>query len=213
MHVNLLPSAFVWRRLVRRRIRQWGCAFGLLGFCFLAWNVRLIGKWWNGFHELQMIHEASEPIRQLQSDRIQLATQSFAMKQKINQLQAAISKDRTTSILGIIASGAGSTGGTVQIQEMQVSVSAISNDFISPTRETQQGVGPKPNSIAASQFSGNQYQLTLRGVATESESITAFIESLQETGVFPKIELRSTQERLVSERTVQDFQLECVGND
>jgi hypothetical protein len=213
MHVNLLPSTFVWRRLIRTRIRQWGCAFGLLGVFTLAWNVQLIGKWWNGLHELQVMHAAAEPIRQLQSDRIQLATKSFAMKEKINQLQAAISQDRTTSLLGIIAAGVGSTGETVQIQEMQVSVSAKSTDSTGPVRETQRVAGSKPNANPENMFLGNQYQLTLRGVAIESESITAFMDSLQEWSVFPKIELRATQERLVSERSVQEFQLECVSYD
>ena len=213
MHVNLLPSTFVWRRLMRNRIRQWGCAFGLLGVFVLVWNVQLIGKWYNGVHELQLIHAGAEPIRQLQSDRIQLATKSLAIKQKINQLQADISLDRTTSILGIIASGVGSTGESVQIQELQVSVSAKLNDSTGLVRETQRGSGPKPNANPENIFLGNQYQLTLRGVAIESESISAFMDSLQEWSVFPKIELRSTKERLVSERSVQEFQLECVSYD
>ncbi len=213
MHVNLLPYSFVWRRLIRTRIRQWGCAFGLLGVFTLAWNVQLIGKWWNGLHELQVIYAATEPIRQLQSDRIQLATKSLAVKQKINQLRAAISQDRTTSLLGIVASGVGSTSETVQIQEMQVSVTAKLHDSAGLVGEKQRGAGLKPNANPENNFLGNQYQMTLRGVAIESESITAFMDSLQEWSVFPKIELRSTQERLVSERSVQEFQLECVSYD
>ncbi len=213
MHVNLLPTTFVWRRLIRKRLRQWGCVYGLLGVFIIYWNVQLIEKWWNGLRNLQAIHAVANPIRQLQSDSIQLSVNSIALQKKLNQLQAAISQDRTTSLLGIIASGVGSTGGTVQIQEMQVLVSARSYESTGPTRETQRGAVPKSNSPPETRFLGNQYQLTLRGVAIESESITSFMESLQSSSVFPKIELRSTQERLVSERFVQEFQMECLSYD
>ncbi len=213
MHVNLLPATFVWRRRMSKRLRQWGCVFGLLGVFVLAWNVQLIGKWWNGLHELRRIHAAAEPIRQLQSDRIRLATQSLSLQQKINQLQAAVSKDRTSSFLGVVAAGVGSTARTIQIQEMQVAVSPKPNDSAAPAADPQRGTNAKPNAPMESKFLGNQYILTLRGIAIESESISAFMESLQETSLFPKIELRSSQERLVSERHVQEFQMECVGYD
>jgi hypothetical protein len=213
MHVNLLPATFVWRRRMRKRLRQWGCVYGAFGGLVLAWNVQLIGKWWNGLHELQKIHAATEPIRQLQSDRIRLATQSFALQQKINQLQAAVSKDRTTSFLGVVAAGVGSTAKTVQIQEMQVSVTAKSNDSTPPAGEPLRGANAKPIAPIENRFLGNQYMLTLRGIAIESESITEFMESLQESRLFPKIELRSTQERIVLERPVQEFQMECFGYD
>lgn len=213
MHANLLPATYVWRRRIRKRLRQWGCVYGVVGVLLLAWNVQLIGKWWNGLHELQKIHAATEPIRHLQSDRIRLATQSFSLQQKINQLQAAVSKDRSTSFLGVVAAGVGSTARTIQIQEMQVSVTAKSNESAAPTSEPLRGANAKPNAPIENKFLGNQYILTLRGIAIESESITAFMESLQESSLFPKIELRSTQERFVSERPVQEFQMECVGYD
>jgi len=213
MHVNLLPTTFVWRRRIRKRLRQWGCVYGIFGAFVFAWNVQLIGKWWNGLHELQKIHAAAEPIRQLQSDRIRLAKQSLSLQQKINQLQAAVSKDRTTSFLGVVAAGVGSTARTIQIQEMQVAVSAKSSHSAAPAGDPQQWNNAKPNAPIESNFFGNQYILTLRGIAIESESISAFMVSLQESSMFPKIELRSTQERFVSERPVQEFQMECVGYD
>ena len=213
MHANLLPATYVWRRRIRKRLRQWGCVYGAVGVLLLAWNVQLIGKWWNGLHELQKIQAATEPIRHLQSDRIRLATQSFSLQQKINQLQAAVSKDRSTSFLGVVAAGVGSTSRTIQIQEMQVSVTAKSNESTAPTNEPLRGANAKPNAPIENKFLGNQYILTLRGIAIESESISAFMESLQESSLFPKIELRSTQERFVSERPVQEFQMECVGYD
>ncbi len=213
MHVNLLPPTFVWRRLFRKRIRQWGCAFGLLAVAFLGGNVQLFGQWWIDVREFQSMHADSEPIRQLQADRIELDKQSIALKQKIKQLQTAVSPDRTTSLLGIIVSGVNAANGAVQIQEMQVSVTAKSKEVIVPVRDTQPKSNPKPLVSEENTSPEYQYQLTLRGIAVESESISSFMNSLQSSTVFPKVELRSTQERVVSERSLQEFQLECLGNE
>jgi Fimbrial assembly protein (PilN) len=210
MHVNLLPPQFVWRRLFRKRIRQWACAFGFIGVTILGINVSLFGRWWMELREFQTIHSAAEPIRALQADRIEIAKRSLGLTQKIKQLQAAVSLDRTNSLLGIISQGVIASNGAVQIQEMQVSVSTsegtVRNDQVSPSTS-------RSSLSSETKTTGNQYQMTLRGIAIESESITTFMETLQQSNVFPKVELRSTQERLVLERTLQEFQLECLAND
>ncbi len=211
MHVNLLPAPFVMGRLIRKRIRQWGSAFGTLGVLTLAMNMHLIGKCLSGLREFQEIRAAAEPIRQLQADRIQQAKQSFAINQKTNQLRAAVSDDRTNSLLGIVANGVLSTEGSVQIQEMQVLVSAKATASTVPTRATQASKSSKESTPAENNSSRNEYQVNLRCIATESESITTFMESLQKSNVFPRVELRSTQERTIAERSVQEFQLECLS--
>lgn len=210
MHVNLLPPQFVWRRLFRKRIRQWTCAFGFIGVTILGINVSLFGRWWMELREFQTIHSAAEPIRALQADRIEIAKRSLGLSQKIKQLQAAVSLDRTNSLLGIISQGVLASNGAVQIQEMQVSVSTSEgtarNDQVSPNTS-------RSSLASETKTTANQYQMTIRGIAIESESITTFMETLQQANVFPKVEMKSTQERLVLERTLQEFQLECLAND
>jgi Fimbrial assembly protein (PilN) len=210
MYVNLLPPQFVWRRLFRKRMRQWTCAFGFIGITLLGMNASLFGRWWAELREFQTMHSAAEPMRALQAERIEIAKQSLELSQKLKQLQAAASHDRTNSLLGIISQGVIVSNGTVQIQEMQVSVSTSEgttrNDQTSPNTS-------RSNLSPETKTTGNQYQMTLRGIAIESESITTFMETLQESNVFSKVELRSTQERLVLERALQEFQLECLAND
>ena len=70
MHVNLLPSSFTWRRLISKRVRQWGWVFGLLTIAILGWNANLFAKWLKKNLELQEIFAVAEPIREMQSDRI-----------------------------------------------------------------------------------------------------------------------------------------------
>jgi Tfp pilus assembly protein PilN len=91
--------------------------------------------------------------------------------------------DRSKTFLGVVTQAVQAASQQVLIQELQVT----SNE--------------------------GQHRLTLRGLAAESESITQFMQSLQASNVFPKVELRSTQERVVSERTVQEFQLEAIADE
>ena len=59
----------------------------------------------------------------------------------------------------------------------------------------------------------HQVCLKLKGIAVESESISKFVDSIQRSGVFPKVELHSMQERMLLDRSIQDFELECFGNE
>ena len=213
MHVNLLPSSFTWRRLIFKRVRLWGWMFGLLTIAVLGCNARLFAKWLNGNLELQEILAVSQPIREMQSDRIQLAKQAFGLEKRIKQLKSTLAQDRTCSVLGIIAQGVRATNSEIQIQETQFSMTTRSNDSAKATRETQRAVTPPPCASTMIADSEIEYQLSMRGIAIEGDSINEFVKSIQQSSVFPKVELRSTQERVVSERLLQEFQLECLSHE
>jgi hypothetical protein len=216
MHVNLLPKSFVWRRTILRRLRQWGLFFGVLMCALVCWKTPLVQKWSDHHHAYQEIHGATVHIRDMQVERVKTAKEVVALEQKISQLRQSVSSDRTTSILGIIAKGVHATEGQVQIQDLHVLVSPKANDASNlkdqaVNRDRKARLISTTNRSTISQLPSNEYRLTLRGIAIRSESITTFVESLQKSGAFPTVELRSTQERIVSERSVQEFQLECLG--
>ncbi len=213
MHVNLLPSSFVWHRLIRKRLRQWGFAFAVISLVWLLCNAILLEKWWRGFSALQESQAAADPIRRLQQERIQKTKDALALEQKTKRLLDAVTQDHTNSLLGIVARGVRSTNSEVQIQELQVLIHAKPNDAVGPIGDAHRSPGQRPSATAESKSMISERQLTLRGIAFESESITTFMHSLQESKAFSKVELRSTQERLVSDRSVQEFQLECLSHE
>jgi len=169
-----------------------------VAIAFVGGNGPLLAQWWLDLSEIQAMLLASQPIIAMQAERIELSKKSIELKQKIKQMQSITSQDRSTSILGIIAKSVSSANGALQIQELHVAVSAKLMD--APVADR--------NKLIA-----NQCQVTLKGISIESESISTFMENLQASSVFPKIELHSTQERVVSNRSIQEFHLECIGND
>jgi len=185
--VNLLPPKFVRRRLVRKRIRQWAFVFGLIAIVFSAWNTSCWVRWWKVYHELQELNLAAAPIRQLQTKRLELAKKANLLEVKLNQLRIAAADDRTVSTLGVIAKGVLATDRSVQVQEMQVSLSSAN--------------------------SKRNYLVSIRGIAVQGDSITAFMQSLSHSGMFPTVDLRSTQERIIADQPIQEFQLECLSDE
>jgi len=220
VHVNLLPRSFIWHRAIHSRLRQWGVFYAVLATALVCWNLPLLQSWTVHQNQLQEIHDATSHIQDMQAQRIKLAKEVVSFEQKIGHLRQVAMKDRTTSILGILAQGVLATERQVQIQEMQVIVSPRLNPSVneSPNRRDLAAGRPRNTNFvstktksASGQSQDNELRMTLRGVSTRSEAITTFVDSLQESKAFPVVELRSTQERLVSDQSVQEFQLECLG--
>lgn len=214
MHVNLLPSSFVWQQLLRKRLRQWAFALAFLFFVLIASNVPLIVQWWVDLQEYQSMQLAAEPARKLQDDRIEITKATLGLKHKIESLEAITARDRGTSLLGLIANSVKATDKTVQIQQLHVSIETKSTEMQSANPTQISNASPaRQNLMASTPVPDHQVCLTLKGIAVESESISKFVDSIQRSGVFPKVELHSMQERMLLDRSIQDFELECFGNE
>jgi hypothetical protein len=219
MYVNLLPKSFVWRRAIQRRLRQWGIFYGILLAALACWNIPLVQEWIGKRGQLQEIQTATNHILDLQVDRMDLAKEVVVLQQNIGQLSRATTNDKTTSILGILARGVYATDNQVQIQEMQLAVSPKSEEPANPSSGS--GVNQRSSKLISTNNAKrgsdavppSEYRLTLRGIATKSDAITTLVNSLQESKAFPTVELRSTHEQIISEQPVQEFQLECLGDE
>jgi Tfp pilus assembly protein PilN len=214
MHVNLLPSSFVWQRLLRKRLRQWAFALAFLFFVLIASNVPLIVQWLVDLQEYQSMQLAAEPARKLQDDRIEITKATLSLKHKIENLQAITARDRGTSLLGLIANSVNATDKTVQIQQLHVSIETKSTEMQSANPTLISNASPaRQNLMTSTPVPDHQVCLKLKGIAVESESISKFVDSIQRSGVFPKVELHSMQEQMLLDRSIQDFELECFGNE
>lgn len=187
IRINLLPPQFVRRRLILNRIRQWCAVIAIVAILFVAWNISLGIQWCRCQDSFQRCSIAAEPIRRLHTDRLDLAKKTNQNEKNLNRLIASAANDRTLATLGVIAQGVMATDRSVQIQELQVTLS-------NPTQK-------------------RSYFVAVRGIAAQADAINTFVESLNRSGIFPSVELRSTQERLIEDKSIQEFMLECLCND
>lgn len=201
IRVNLLPPKFIWRKMVRKRIRQWLCILGLVTFLFSAWNVSCWIEWWRYHRDFKAIEEAVAPARQSRAERVELAKNVILLEKKLDQLREIVVDDCTTSTLGVVAKGVLETNCSVQVQELQASsTNSTSNSTLNATSNSN----PK---------SKKNYMVSIRGIAVESDAITSFMESLNRSGIFPRVELRATQGRQMEDKAIQEFQLECMNDE
>ena len=192
IRVNLLPPKFIWRKAVRKRIRQWICFFGIVTFLFSAWNASYWVEWWRYHRDFKEIEEAVAPARQSRAERIELAKNVILLEKKLNQIQDIAVADRTAATLGVVAKAVLEADSSVQVQELQSSSNSTSNSKPASKRDSI---------------------VSIRGIAVQSDSITNFMKSLNHSGMFPRVELRATQERHVKDKSIQEFQLECLDNE
>jgi hypothetical protein len=193
IRVNLLPRKFFWRNVVRKRFHQWICFLGFVTLLFSAWNVSYCVEWWRHNRDFKEIDEAVAPARQSRAERIELAKKVILLEKKLSQLREIAVEDCTTSTLGVVAKAVLVTNSSVQVQELQASCSNSTS---------------KSNLI-----SKKDYMVSIRGIAVQNDSIANFMKSLNHSGMFPRVELRATQERQVEDQCIQEFQLECLNNE
>lgn len=193
IRVNLLPRKFFWRNVVRKRFHQWICFLGFITLLFSAWNASYCVEWWRHNRDFKEIEEAVAPARQSRAERIELAKKVILLEKKLNQLRDIAVEDCTTSTLGVVAKAVLVTNSSVQVQELQASCSdSTSNSNL---------------------ISKKDYMVSIRGIAVQNDSIANFMKSLNHSGMFPRVELRATQERQVEDQCIQEFQLECLSNE
>ena len=210
MRVNLLPANFVWKRTVRKCMLQWFVSIGVACLIFIGLSTPLLWQWWTDSRDLARLQSEMEPIELMQTERIQLEKSSVALSQKINHLRKSVSMDRSTALLGVISQSVQNTERAVQVQEMLFVTNnkAIDNATLNSTSNSQRNKGSEPKLAEPAQ----QHQLTLRAISLDADATFRFMQNLQ-TSLFPKVELRSTQERLISDHQVQEFQLECLRDE
>jgi hypothetical protein len=199
----------MWRRLLTHRLRQWGIALGVFIFLAACSNIRLFSQWLQYNSHLQETHASAEPVRDLQSQCLQLSHESRNLQQRIDRLQRAVASDQIASILGMVGMGS-NIAAPLQIQEFQIVVTSKPAQTPASKEGGARSGDPLENPFAAN---ANDTHLTLRGIAGSSESITAFMHYLQSLNVFPSVELRSTSERFISSRNIHEFQPECISHE
>lgn len=218
MKVNLLPKSFVWRRAIQRRLRQWSLFFGALFLALACWNAPLVQEWFDKGSQLQNLPAATTHIRDMQVNRIDLAKEVAMLERKIGQLLRTTTNDQTTSILGILTQGIHATEKQVQIQEMQLSINPQSSNVANPATAPGNNSNTTKFVSTTSKLQSDlippdEYKLTLRGIAVRSDAITTLVNSIQESEAFPVVELRSTHEQVISDQSMQEFLLECLGHE
>ncbi|MAT15550.1 MAG: hypothetical protein CMJ46_09815 [Planctomyces sp.] len=198
-HLNLLPTSFLKRSLIRVRMKQWGTVLSLLwcGIVFLYLvNREEIQR---ELAEVEQLRLEVRPVR-LQSAETVYANSETARLRKRQQLGIGLEhKNIPLQALGKVSQAASSQSGDLYV-----------NSFSLNSRQTTSAQATRAASNSSEpEEPATEMSLLIDGIAVDDLTITSFVNDLTTTGMFVNVELISIQEQRIDDRQVRTFNIEC----
>ena len=198
MFINLLPPntrlKIQFRSMLRRYVRIW-CLAGLGAVACASvqvWECRQAAA------RIAALEDRCQPLYALQQviseDRQQLQ-QLEARSKQVSQLQPT---DHFIDLLGVLVTAAQANGGKVHVQRLTVQAGQPTAQPIPARGATATSPTGSPAVVST---------LSLNGLAEDDEALAQFVTALRQSGVFERVELRSSSQ--VAADSTRQYQLEC----
>jgi hypothetical protein len=189
--INLLPSSYHRKLLLRRCALVWGAVLGV---------VLLIGALlqWSDVHARQVVVQRFDLLEREHRPTQRMLTQLVAMRRELadlrqlEQIAGELEEQRPVlTLLGAVSHIAEQAGGRLRITEMALS-----------------GLQPiRSNAAAASDArAGN---LVLTGVSLDYPAIAELLTGLQDSELFARVELVKSTKLGGEQQTLFDYQVRC----
>jgi Tfp pilus assembly protein PilN len=193
-HVNLLPWQFRYGMLRRTRLRQWSWVWGaslLVAAGLWHWKtVRLNEQ----RHALQLRQRIAKPVQlmTLETSRFQARLAELGGRQSLlRELQAEKVPFR---IMGVVSRSARHCSGRVAVRHLELS---------------RKEAPPPSQGIPVNAAAADDVLLVLDGVAADNLAISEFVMQLRGTGVFERVELKSTLTAQGPDGATRSYKIVC----
>jgi Tfp pilus assembly protein PilN len=190
--VNLLPMSFRRQQIVRLRVIQW-----TLVIC----AVLATGGIWHWYERLESV-ELARRLESLQREHAParlMLKQLEDMRKQLDELhqQESVAQElehqrNALTLLGVISDTANATQGRVRVTKLELT------DF-------QNMRVPQPGSSANAGTSG----LLVSGVSLDNPAVAELFDGLQDSGIFRRVELVVSKERMDGEVALRDYEMRC----
>jgi hypothetical protein len=183
-HVNLIPTNYRRRRLIRRRLWQWCVIWSAVALgCWGAAWAKQVG-YQNVASTLSQRRAAYEPVKLLNKRTREIRENIHELNQRETMVDQLRDLRPPLVGLGIVSRCAKACDGRVQIQSMTID------------RKRKAA----PTSVG---------MLILNGRGINNASVAQFVAALRVTKAFDRIELKSSVRRGPAGREVQQFLVHC----
>jgi hypothetical protein len=212
-NVNLLPWTFRRDRLLRRRLRQWSCAWAL-GAAVLA------GGWWIEWSACHAVlaevagkEQNYEAVKQLRGDIAKLTALQRGLGNQQNLLGALQAAPPPLLVVALVSQSAQHCQGRVMVRQLVYqhgSTRPGAGAFQAAVQAAP--VVPTPPGAAQGAASAGpraSASLTLRGIGADNLAVAEFVVGLREAGVFERVDLKSAAESESTRSHTTVYQVEC----
>jgi hypothetical protein len=187
-NLNLLPSGYRRRVLVRTALVLWSCV-GVAALSAAGLAV------WHADRELKVVRNELSRHERMYAPSQLMAYELGTMRERLVELDseetaaAELEDDRPTlALLGMIGRASEACGGKLHVRECQL--------------------GDRPAERGTTSAEGQL--LTLRGAALDLLCIAQFHGILRDSRMFSRVELRPTTNEQIGEVTGHAFHIECA---
>lgn len=204
--VNLLPLEYRRRRLVCRRLRQWS----------LVWSVCLtvaLGAWWLKYERYGSLSQALSAADRANLPLAKLTRECREMQAELQELQAQdtvlgqlIEERPLVTLIGMTSKSARRCNGRLVVSQL----------LFERHEERKQVGGPQVKARTqdkteqqAAEESQPWARVTFQGKAMDNLAVATFAAALRDTGLFRRVELKSSLGNKSGYTDVRSFLLEC----
>lgn len=199
-YLNLLPDLWLRQMLVRRRLKQWSVVWGLSALMACAlWTLE-----YRSVSTAQRAvggqERASGPLRAVQIQNVRLRERANQWQSR-NTLVTQLERDQQVfRLIGVVSRSSAKCEGRIQVQKLVFS-------------RTLKPVAPSPDKspkIPAPASPAEVVVMSLDGVAADNLSISQFVVTLRDTGMFSRVDLKSTALGASQTPTARSYLIECT---
>lgn len=203
--INLLPFEYRRRELVRLRLLQWSLVWA---GCLLL----IVAAWWlkqSQHRASRLAVEAAEtrfrPLEQLMGQRRAMETELRRLHAKGTVLGRLRDEIQLLTLIGMVSHGARECRGRLVVDEMAFQRKANNASADRPQRDPGKPTDTEPGA----EGSGPRASVTLRGTALDNLAVARFAAALRDSGLFERVELKSSVGDESAAGNLRAYLLEC----
>jgi Tfp pilus assembly protein PilN len=201
MHVDLLPSSIRNKVQLRAALRRWSRTWAVLvavciAYCCIPTTALITAR-----HSQEEIASRCEPLKLTESEIATLQGLLASLTTEKRELEKLKSVDHTLDLLNVLVQAAKSSGGQIQLQKLGITITKA---------KTENGASRRDKaSSQTGQATDAESSISLHGVADGESALSQFVESLRQSNVFNRVDLRSTSQFQSGDLKLQQYQLDC----
>lgn len=190
--INLLPTSFRRKQLLRRRAIQWST---------VACIAIAIGWSWHWFErreqvalqqQLETLEREYAPTKVMMSELVKMRQQLDDLQQQESVARELEYQRNPLTLLGVLSKTARAANGRVRVTKVDLT------GFQNMQRKD-------PDAVRNNAEEG----LVIRGVSLDNPSVAELLDGLQDSGLFRRVELLASKEREENEQSLRDYEVRC----
>ena len=200
--VNLLPFGFRRKLLFRRAAKRWGLAAALCSIVLGLMGVREYRELRLQQQGLALRQMRAEPLEMLKSHNARLAEKLKLLAERETLLGELESGHFALQLLSAVSRSAAAGDDGVHVQHLGLSrVTTRVVDKSAPE--------PKPGERRP-ETEIETLVVTVKGIGADNLAVARFVVALRDTGLFEKVDLKSSTLGADASRGVRSYIVECM---